>query len=102
MLVGFSGEQKKTMGEITLPVYCEGLNIHKKFQVIDVPSSYNVILGRPWIHELKAVPSTYHQMIKLPTPWGVKVLYGEQLSSRNCYRSNVRVVTQMTSDVSLI
>ncbi|KAH6761645.1 hypothetical protein C2S52_019078 [Perilla frutescens var. hirtella] len=84
-LIGFSGEHKTTLGEITLPTYIEGLNLLTKFQVIDAPSAYNVIMGRPWIHELRAVPSTYHQIMKFPTPWGVRSVRGEQISSRECY-----------------
>ncbi|XP_010679572.1 uncharacterized protein LOC104894903 [Beta vulgaris subsp. vulgaris] len=47
VLVGFSGEAKRTMGELTLPTYAKGVNMPTKFYVIDCPSSYNVILGRP-------------------------------------------------------
>ncbi|XP_070026114.1 uncharacterized protein [Nicotiana sylvestris] len=32
--------------------------------VIDTKTSYNVLLGRPWIHENKVVPYTYHQCLK--------------------------------------
>ncbi|XP_070039983.1 uncharacterized protein [Nicotiana tomentosiformis] len=32
--------------------------------VIYVKTSYNVLLGRPWIHENKVVSSTYHQCFK--------------------------------------
>ncbi|XXG62961.1 hypothetical protein AAC387_Pa05g1244 [Persea americana] len=31
---------------------------------IKTPSCYNILLGRPWIHENGAVPSTLHQCIK--------------------------------------
>ncbi|XP_056864123.1 uncharacterized protein LOC130511239 [Raphanus sativus] len=68
-LVGFSGEVKQTLGEVLLPVYAEGINQAIKFLVVDCPSSYNVILGRPWIHDMGAVPSTLHQLVKFPTPW---------------------------------
>ncbi|XP_021754941.1 uncharacterized protein LOC110720247 [Chenopodium quinoa] len=67
MLVGFNGETKKTIGEITLPTYAKGINLQVMFLVIDTLSSYNIILGRPWIHEMKAILSTYHQIIKFPT-----------------------------------
>ncbi|KAH6780217.1 hypothetical protein C2S52_011454 [Perilla frutescens var. hirtella] len=89
-LIGFSGEHKATIDEITLPVYTEGVNLHTKFQIIDAPSAYNVILGRPWIHELKAVPSTYHQVIRFPTPWRIRQIRGEQIASRYCYRSTFK------------
>jgi len=31
--------------------------------VIDVASPHNAILGRPWIHAMKVVPSSYHQLL---------------------------------------
>ncbi|KAJ9544336.1 hypothetical protein OSB04_024043 [Centaurea solstitialis] len=60
-LIGFNGDPKNTIGEIILLVFAKGINKQTKFNVIDYQSAYNVILGRPWIHEMKAVPSTYHQ-----------------------------------------
>ncbi|XP_022024617.1 uncharacterized protein LOC110924953 [Helianthus annuus] len=56
VLVGFSGEAKNTVGEITLPVYVEGVNSIQRFCVMDSLSCYNTILGRPWIHDMKAIP----------------------------------------------
>ncbi|XP_074299207.1 uncharacterized protein LOC141630260 [Silene latifolia] len=50
-LVGFSGETKQSLGEI--PTFAGGMNKHVRYLVIDGPSTYNVILGRPWIHEMK-------------------------------------------------
>lgn len=62
------GKHKHSTGEVTLhvyaeDVYAEGINLPTKFLVVDAPSSYNAIMGRPWIHEMKAVPSTHHQVI---------------------------------------
>ena len=37
VLVGFSGEQKFTLGDITLPVYAVGVNLHITFIVLDSP-----------------------------------------------------------------
>ena len=34
------------------------------YQVLDIPLAYNILLGRPWIYEMRAMPSTYHQCIK--------------------------------------
>ncbi|XP_074336603.1 uncharacterized protein LOC141673760 [Apium graveolens] len=45
-LVGFSGETKRILGEITLPMYVQGVNLLEKFCIIDVDSSYNIIMGR--------------------------------------------------------
>ena len=35
-------------------------------QVLDIPLAYNIFLGRPWIHEMRVVPSTYHQCVNFP------------------------------------
>ena len=72
VLVGFNGEQKFTLGDITLPVYAAELNLHVNFFMLDNPSAYNIILGKPWIHKIRVVPSTFHQVIRFPTTWGVK------------------------------
>ena len=89
-LVGFSGEVKSTVGEIKLPVYIEGVNSIKKYFVIDSLPCYIIILGRPWIHDMKAVPSTYHQCIKLPTPWGVVKIHSDQQEAKDCYTSSMK------------
>ena len=35
-----------------------------RFHVIDSSVSYHALLGRPWLHKHKLVPSTYHQCVK--------------------------------------
>jgi len=90
VLVGFSGETKNTLGDIKLPIYIEGVNSIQKFCVIDTLSCCNVILGRPWIHDMKVVPSTYHQCVKLPTPWGVVKIDSDQQEAKNCYTSSMK------------
>ncbi|XP_021857261.2 uncharacterized protein [Spinacia oleracea] len=90
VLVGFSGESLRTVGEISLPTYAEGVNVMTKFNVVDCSSTYNVILGRPWIHKMKAVPSTYHQSIKFPTKWGVMEIKGQQREAKKCYETALK------------
>ena len=35
-----------------------------RFHVINAEVSYHVLLGRPWLHKHRLIPSTYHQYIK--------------------------------------
>ncbi|KAM2613715.1 hypothetical protein TB2_028422 [Malus domestica] len=46
------------------------------FHVIDARTSYDLLLGRPWIHANGVVPSTLHQCLKFYRE-GVKVIYGD-------------------------
>ncbi|XP_048613371.1 uncharacterized protein LOC106416835 [Brassica napus] len=94
-LIGFSRDVKQTTGEVTLPVYAEGVNMSTKFLVVDCDSSYNIILGRPWIHGMGAVPSTFHQMMKFPTLWGIKAIRGDQEYSRSCYQTTLKRKTKV-------
>ncbi|XP_062114425.1 uncharacterized protein LOC133825511 [Humulus lupulus] len=75
ILIGFSGEQKNTLG----------VNLCTRFQVVNSLYAYNMILGQPWIHEMEAFPSTYHQVLRFPTKWGVKEIKGQEKDSRACY-----------------
>ncbi|XP_076883229.1 uncharacterized protein LOC143531932 [Bidens hawaiensis] len=96
VLVGFSGETKNTLGDIKLLVYIEGVNSLQKFCVIDSLSYCNVILGRLWIHDMKAVPSTYHQCVKLPSPWGVIKIERDQQDAKDCYASSMKSAAKPT------
>ncbi|XP_074305962.1 uncharacterized protein LOC141641191 [Silene latifolia] len=84
MLMRFSGETKNTLGEIYLPTYVEGVSSYERFGVLDCLSSNNAILGRPWIHNVRAIPSTYHQCVKITT------IKGEQKSAQECYTKSLK------------
>ncbi|CAA7022329.1 unnamed protein product [Microthlaspi erraticum] len=67
-LTGFTAEYTYSCGTVRLPVYVGGISKLLKFIVMDKPAIYNAILGTPWLHEMKAVVSTFHQCVKFPTP----------------------------------
>ncbi|XP_070011401.1 uncharacterized protein [Nicotiana sylvestris] len=74
-----------TKEEITLSVNVAGATHNVKFHVIEGDMRYNDLLGRPWIHCVRAVPSTLHQMMKFPTKEGIKMVYGEQHIAREMF-----------------
>ena len=90
-LVVFSGKSRTTLGETVLPLYTKGVNMYTKFLILDSPSAYNVILGCPWIHRMEAIPSTFHQIIRFPTKWGIKELYRKHHDSRQCYQTTLKL-----------
>ncbi|XP_070022650.1 uncharacterized protein [Nicotiana sylvestris] len=60
----FDSSQMSTIGEISLCLQMGATWFNVDFQVIDVPSSYYLLLGRPWIHAAGAIASTLHQAVK--------------------------------------
>ncbi|XP_070019647.1 uncharacterized protein [Nicotiana sylvestris] len=77
-LSGFDNSRVVTKGEIIVTTFAEGVVNDTKFQVIDMDMAYNIILGRPWIHEMDVVPSTLHQVVKFLSQWEIKQIRGDQ------------------------
>ena len=55
--------------------------------MVDCPSSYNVIIGRPTINRWKAATSTYCLKVKFLTDNGVSEVRGDQILARECYQA---------------
>nr|GEV57630.1 reverse transcriptase domain-containing protein [Tanacetum cinerariifolium] len=77
-LIGFSGEIILPIGKIQLPVRIgdekHSASALMNFMVVRSPSPYNGIIRRPGVRKLQAVPSTAHEMLKLPVEGGVIIL----------------------------
>ncbi|XP_052477110.1 uncharacterized protein LOC105797447 [Gossypium raimondii] len=63
----FDGTKRKVMGRIEIPLLIGPNTYEVDFLVMDIKPSYNCLLGRPWIHSARAVPSSLHQKLKLVT-----------------------------------
>ena len=63
-------------GQIRLLVQVGTDVVEVNFIVIDAFSPYIVIMGRPWLHSLRAVSSTLHQKIKYPSGGQVLEIVG--------------------------
>uniref|UniRef100_A0A2N9G8H6 Retrotransposon gag domain-containing protein n=1 Tax=Fagus sylvatica TaxID=28930 RepID=A0A2N9G8H6_FAGSY len=63
---------QRAIGIIRLDVIMEDLKTRPLFHVIDSKTSYNLLLGRPWLHENGIVPSTLHQCFKYSDGMQVK------------------------------
>ncbi|XP_070006043.1 uncharacterized protein [Nicotiana sylvestris] len=70
-LSGFENSSVITKAKIILTTFTKGVVKDTKFQVVEMDMAYNLILDRPWIHEMDIVPSTLHQVIKFPSQWGI-------------------------------
>ncbi|XP_075106991.1 uncharacterized protein LOC142179981 [Nicotiana tabacum] len=66
-LIGFSNAVERISGEITLPVLAGGVTLDTTFHIMDQDTACNAIIGRPWIHSMRAIPSSLYQVITFPT-----------------------------------
>ncbi|GJS97144.1 hypothetical protein Tco_0804112 [Tanacetum coccineum] len=103
-LVGFAGEIAKPLGKIDLEVCFgnEGLSrrMSMTFLVVRAPSPYNIILGRPGLKALHAIPSTIHAMIRFPTPKGIATLVTRSTIIAECrLREEKQILTESQPEV---
>ncbi|GJU82296.1 reverse transcriptase domain-containing protein [Tanacetum coccineum] len=87
-LVGFSGEIKWPLGQITLLVKVgddeHSTSAWMDFMVVRSMSPFNGIIGRPGLWKMKAVPSTTHRMIKFPSMGGTLTLKSSKIIPVEC------------------
>ena len=55
--------------------------------MVDCPSSYNVIIGRPILNRWKAATSTYCLKLKFSMENGVSEVKGDQVLAKECYQA---------------
>lgn len=61
---GFNQGGQRAMGKISVELSIGNMKSNILIHVIDAKTSYNLLLGRPWLHENGVVTSTLHQCMK--------------------------------------
>jgi hypothetical protein len=64
VICGFDNNGTMTLGAITVKIQMCTFSFKVRFFVIEANTSYSTLLGRPWIHKYRVVPSTLHQCFK--------------------------------------
>ncbi|GAV79135.1 hypothetical protein CFOL_v3_22600 [Cephalotus follicularis] len=92
-LVGFAGEMVHPLGSIDLSVVAgtapRQTQVQMMFLVVDTPSPYNAIIGRPGLNLNEAIVSTRHSLMKFPIRFGMGEARGDQQVARQCYKTVV-------------
>ena len=60
----YDGTQRTIMGRLSTHVMIRPVRYSILFQVLRIQSSFNLLLGCPWIHKASAIPSSLHQKLK--------------------------------------
>ena len=93
-LRGFSGERVLPLGSVQLVLTlgdppCQATTT-VRFLIVDAPSAYNMLLGRPYLNPIRAIPSAYHMVIKFPNANGVGMVRGNQRIAKECYSASMK------------
>ena len=87
----FTGDRFIPKGVVKLTIIASTYpaQVSKKidFLMVDFPSTYNIILGRPTLNKLKAAMSTYYLKVKFPTTHSIGEIKGDQVLARECYQT---------------
>ena len=70
ILSGFNRATTTTLGDVTLPMKASPITQRVLFSIVEALGPYNAIVGRTWLHSMKAMSSTYHQMVSYLTSAG--------------------------------
>ena len=65
MVRAFDGTRREMTEKIEIEMQIGPCMFNVEFQIMDISPSYNCLLGRPWIHIARVVPSTLHQRLSL-------------------------------------
>ncbi|XP_059659235.1 uncharacterized protein LOC132306056 [Cornus florida] len=93
-LLGFDGKRVEPIGTVELLVRAAEMELIKSFMVVEIYPSYNLLMGRGWIHRVQGVPSTLHQVMRCLSPDKSKVIdiHGDQVVVKECYSVTLKAV----------
>ena len=81
ILLGFNGVSTTSLGYVVLLVQVELVVLNVLLSIIEDLSHFHAIMGRTWLHGMKVIPSTYHQIVSYLTEDGQVNLFGSQLAA---------------------
>ena len=94
-MYGFIGDQVEVRGHIELrTTFTDGTTsctTNIRYLVVNAPSTYNILLGRPALNMIGAVASTRHMKMKLPSLEGTVItIKSDQKEAKKCYENNLK------------
>ena len=75
----YNNSRREVLGTITLELTI-GLMVKKvDFQALNIASCFNILLGRPWTHDIEAVPSSLYQKVRFSHGGAIMTIYEDTL-----------------------
>ena len=96
---GYDCASRPIMGETTLTLMFGDVEMDVDFLVIDIASSFNLLLGRPWLHKIGGIASSLHQMVKFKHGNEIVVIHGESLMAKSKDDNHLLAIQHSPSDL---
>ncbi|KAI4387475.1 hypothetical protein MLD38_005303 [Melastoma candidum] len=96
----FDGAKRQAHGEVILEIKVGPTLFSSVFQILETAGSFNMLLGRPWIHQAGAVPSTLHQMVRFPSYGKLVTVRGEH-TMELCHEIDMPYLGEPTGEPSM-
>ena len=76
----YDNSKREVLGIVTLELTIGPMIKKVEFQVFNIASCFNMLLGRLWIHDTKVVPSSLYQKVWFLHEGAIVTIYGETLT----------------------
>ena len=99
------GKKAHSLGMITFSVVFGTPNNFRKekitFEVVDFPSAYHALLGRPAYAKFMVVPSYVYLKLKMPGPQGVITISGDYKQAEELLQKGSLIADQQIAELEL-
>ena len=75
----YDNRRREVLRIVTLELTIGPIIKKVEFQVLNIASCFDMLLGRPWIHDTKVVPSSLYQKVWFPHEGAIVTIYGDTL-----------------------
>jgi len=94
-LYEFVGDQVEVRGHVKLRTTFTDDTTSRTFNIryliVNAPSFYNILLGRPALNRIGAVASTRHMKMKMPSLKGAVItIKSDQKAAKKCYENSLK------------
>ena len=76
----YDNSRREVLGIVTLELIIRPMIKKVEFQILNIALCFNMLLGRPWIHNIEAVPSSLYHEVQFPYEEAIVTVYGNTLT----------------------
>ena len=73
----YDNTSRKVMETFKAPCKIGPLETIVEFHMMDITPDYNLLLGKAWLHPIKAIPFSLHQKMKVLWKGGIAIVIGD-------------------------